>query len=138
MCVEITTETDDFTNSTSTTVLEVPTEKVNTMVNKQNTFTPPYSTTLPKTDVIEENKSESDKYSYTEFKEDKLKSSVPEENIEESFSTSKVSCEEQDLCSEEEFSSYALECVQFLDEIPFHDDDIDDNDLEYIDDSILM
>ena len=124
--------------TTSKQVLGVPTDKFNTTQKSIDTLSATCSTKSLTTDMSEHNKFKSDKCSYTELKDDKLSSSVRDKNIENTFNTSMVSCEEQELRSQDEFPSYALECVQFLDKIPFHDDNIDDNDLKYIDESIVM
>ena len=75
---------------------------------------------------------------YTEITGKEENNTVPENLKEEAFSTSTAGGDRKEISPEEEFDSYALECVQFLDQIPFKDDNIDEMDFEYIDDSIVM
>ena len=49
------------------------------------------------------------------------------------FSTKQESEKKQDINSEENNISYAGDCVEFLDSLPFDSDELDEDDLDYYD-----
>ena len=76
------------------------------------------------------------KYIYSDNICREINTYVPEENVESTFYDTKEDENNQDIKPEVNHYAYAADCVEFLDTLPFDNDEVDEDDIDYYDNVI--